>query len=287
MSEGGTVTEAEASASLLAPKDLQKDRVEFLLKERKEPLDLLKTYLQSAKLVALGEVHNSPAMENFVRNSLETLKAYGLTHLVIEEYDEYQPEADSFMETGTMSPRLTDYLTHGFIRNDANHNLRVRLLQEARRLGLKVQFIDPGNITDREQYLTDKVKPLMEQDGTKILLIYGNMHVAKGNLPVSGGTHVMGRLNDLYPGTTKSIMRLSDKRHGGYMDQMIYEDSKSARLDKTSFAIEIKDSPYANETLFDRKIASPKVGNLVDAFIYHSGDVTLSRPAQTRSDLMK
>lgn len=288
MSEGGTVTEAEASASLLAPKDLQKDRVEFLLKERKNPLELLKTYSQSAKLVALGETHNSPAMENFVRSSLEALKASGLTHLIIEEYDEYQPEVDDFMETGTMSSRLTDYLTHGFIRNDANHNLRVRLLQEARRLGLKVQFIDPGNVPDRERYLTDKIRPLMEQDGAKMLLIYGNMHVAKGNLPVSGGTHVLGRLNDLYPGMTKSIMRLSDKRHGGYMDKMIYEDSKSAQLDQTPFAIEVKDSPYAEELLMDpRKMISPKVGNLVDAFIYHSGDVVLSRPVHARPDLIK
>lgn len=287
MSEGRTVIEDESKTAQLTPKDLQKDRVEFLLKERKDPLDLLKAYLQSVKLVALGEAHNSPAMENFVRNSLEALKASGLTHLVIEEYDEYQPEVDSFMETGTMSPKLTDYLTHGFIRNGASHNLRVRLLQEARRLGLKVQFIDPGNIPDREQYLTNKVKPLMEEDEAKMLMIYGNMHVAKGNLPVSGGTHVMGRLNDLYPGMAKSIVRLSDKRHGGYLDQMIYEDSKLGQLDQTSFAIEVKGSPYADEFLFDPKIASPKAGNLVDAFIYHSGDVSLPSPAQTRLDLIK
>ena len=287
MAEGTTVTEAEVAVTQLAPKDRQENRIEFLLRERKNPLELLKEYLQSAKLVALGERHNSPAMENFVRNSLEALKTSGLTHLVIEEYNEYQPEVDAFMEKGTMSQRLTDYLTHGFIRNDANHNLRVRLLQEARRLGLKVQFIDPGNIPNREQYLTDKIRPLMEQDGAKILLIYGNMHVAKGNLPVSVGTPVLGRLNDLYPRATKSIMRLSDKRHDGYMEQIIYEDSKVAKLDQTPFAIEIKGSPYADDTLFEPKIASPKVGNLVDAFIYHPGDIVLSRPAQPRVDLIK
>lgn len=287
MTEVTAVSEAEAGVAQLIPKDLQKDRVEYLLKERKDPLELLKTNIRLAKLVALGEAHNSPAMENFVRNNLEALKASGLTHLVMEEYDEYQSELDNFMETGTMSPRLTDYLTHGFIRNNANHNLRVRLLQEARRLGLKVQFIDPGNIPDREQYLTDKVRPLMEQDGTKMLMIYGNMHVAKGNLPVSAGTHVLGRLNDLYPKMTKSIMSLSDKRHGGYMDQMIYEDSKSVGLDQTSFGIEVKGSPYADGFLFDPKIASPKVGNLIDAFIYHSGDVILPPPAQLRPDLIK
>jgi len=287
MAEGTTVTEAEIGTAQLAPKDLQKDRTEFLLKEKRDPLELLKAYVQSSKLVGLGEAHNSPAMENFVRNSLEALKTSGLTHLVIEEYDDYQPEVDNYMQTGEMSSKLADYLTHGFIRNDANHNLRVRLLQEARRLGLQVQFIDPGNTPDREQYLTDKVRPLMEQEGTKILMIYGNMHIAKGNLPVSGGTHVMGRLNDLYPGMTKSVMRFSDKRHGGYLEREIYDDSQSAKVDKASFAIEVKNSPYANESLFDPKIASPKVGNLVDAFIYHSGDITLPRPAQPRPDLIK
>lgn len=287
MDEVTVILEEEALGNRPVPKDLQKDKAEFLFRERGEPLELLKAYAQSSKLVVLGEAHNSPAMENFVRNSLEALKACGLTHLVMEEYDEYQPEADSFMETGSMNPRLKDYLTHGFIRNDANHNLRVRLLQEARRLGLKVQFIDPGNIADREQYLTDKVKPLMEEGGTKMLMIYGNMHVAKGNLPVSGGTHVLGRLNDLYPGMTKSVMRFSDKRHGGYLEKEIYEDSQSAKVDQNSFAIEVKDSPYADDSLFEPKIASPRVGSLIDGFIYHAGDVVLPRPAQLRPDLIK
>ncbi len=287
MAEVSAISEDKVKTAELTPQDPRKERGEFLLKERRDPLELLKTYLQTSKLVALGEAHNSPAMENFVRNSLEGLKDSGLTHLVIEEYDEYQPEANTFMETGIMSLKLTDYLTHGFIRNNANHNLRVRLLQEARRLGLKVQFIDPGNISEREQYLTDKVKPLMEQDGTKMLLLYGNMHVARGNLPVSGGTHVMGRLSDLYPGMTKSVMSLTDKRHEGYLNEMIYDDSRLAQLDQTSFAIEVKNSPYAAETIFDPKIASPKFGHIVDAFVYHSGDVVLPPPSQIRSDLIK
>lgn len=37
MNEGGTVTEAEASTALLVPKDLQKDRVEFLLEPISKP----------------------------------------------------------------------------------------------------------------------------------------------------------------------------------------------------------------------------------------------------------
>lgn len=51
--------------------------------------------------------------------------------------------------------------------------------------------------------------------------------------------------------------------------------------------IEVKDSPYADETIFDPNISSPRVRNLVDAFIYHSGDVTLPPPAQIRRDLIK
>lgn len=284
MSEGVIGTEGEVRVKEQETGDEQQtDRVEFLLNERKDPLWLLKAYFQQVKLVALGEVHNSPAMENFLRNSLWVLKASGLTDLVMEEYEEYQPEVDAFMESGEMSPRLVEYLTQGFIRNDAHHNLRVRLLQEARRLGLKVHFIDPGNIPDREQYLTNKISPLMNQEEAKILMVYGNLHVAKGNLPTAGGTMVLGRLDGLYPGTTKSVMRLSDKRHGGYIDRMIYDDTRAAQLDQSSFAIEVSNSPYANEPIVDpKKMASPKIGALVDAFIYHSGDVVLPRPAQVK-----
>lgn len=287
--QGGSVIEqpklpidqvSETITTETRPEEPQKERVEFLKRERKDPLELIKSYFQSTSLVALGENHNSPAMENFVRNSLSKLKSAGLTDLVLEEYDSYQGEVDQFLQTGQMSDALSDYLTHGFIRNDANHNLRVRLLEEARKLGLRVHFIDPGNVPDREQYLANKLIPVLNEEGKRILMLYGNLHAAKTSLPSAGGTMVLGRLNDLYPGDIKSVMRISDKRYGSPLGRKIIDDSNAAELNNTSFAIELKNSPYAQDPILPHPTASPKVGESYDALIYHSGDVVLPHPTQ-------
>jgi hypothetical protein len=250
---------------------------EFLRKYPENPIDFLKRMSANNKVVILGDRHNSPAMETFLRNSLLPLKESGVTHLVLEEYRDFQPEVDNYLSgEEEMSEKLTDYLRSGFYRrNVAPHDYRVLLLEEAKRAGLKVRFIEPGDVENRDEVWEQEMNDILEDSEAKALVVCGQSHAVK-TTPNSIASRLFKRL----PGQIYSVFEVTDNepsriRETCYVGEEILNILSASDQEVKPLAFDLSLSPLSKLKRYSHR---PDLGKEYDGVIFLTGETRLEKP---------
>lgn len=143
----------------------------------RQPVDALVDACKNHKLIGVGENHfTTPGMRTLVKDALPALKAAGLKYLAIEMNHKLQPQVDEFTATGKMDdPRMTE--------GALGHPTYVAMLEEARRVGLKIIAIDKQEhtaeesddddvVAARDECMTNHLLALRAKDPNAIILFY-------------------------------------------------------------------------------------------------------------------
>lgn len=250
---------------------------EFLKKHTENPLDFLKKAFADKKVVILGDRHNSPAMETFLRGSLASLRSSGVTHLVLEEYRDYQPEVDKYLsdEEAEMSERLVDYLRNGFYRrNVVPHDYRVRLLEEAKKVGLKVRFVEPGAVENRDEVWEEEAGDILKDPKAKALMVCGQNHAVK-TTPGRIASRLLARL----PGQVQTVFEVTDKeptriRETCYVGEEILNVLTASGQEVKPLAFDLPLSPFSS---LKRRSDKPDLGEEYDGMIFLTGETELEK----------
>jgi hypothetical protein len=249
---------------------------ELLKKHSENPTDFLKRVFANKKVVILGDRHNSPAMETFLRNSLSPLKNSGITHLVLEEHRDYQPEIDSYLNNEEeMNNKLVDYLRNGFYRRDViPHDYRVLLLQEAKRVGLKVRFVDPGSVENRDEVWENELNDILKDPETKVLMVCGQNHAIK----VTPGV-IANRLLKRLPGQIYTVFEVTDNepiriKESCYVGEEIVNILRTLGQETKSLAFDLFSSPFSKLKRYSHR---PSLGEEYDGVVFLAGETRLEK----------
>jgi uncharacterized iron-regulated protein len=152
--------------------------IEYIKKTASAPS--LSGYVESAKVVFIGEHHPNESSRKYVISQLGDLKEKGFTVLALEMFNSKNQELlDRFSKNEASSKDLLMYLKAEWGWRPETY---VALLEEAKKLGMKLVAIDDrtgGDTPARDQNMAQVLaKLVVEQPETKIVVFSGGIHAS-------------------------------------------------------------------------------------------------------------
>lgn len=149
--------------------DLIRNTQHWILQKGQNPSEGLTRLMKDNKIILLGEQHDANPHRNAGDDYVRALAKGGATHIAIEADPHEQELIDNFMKTGDTSQLL------GWMQSSEY----LDILRAARESGLKIVAIDNKSVRDRDGYMAQGVRDIVESDpNAKVIVWIGSNHVS-------------------------------------------------------------------------------------------------------------
>ncbi|MFF4792916.1 hypothetical protein ACFY2M_24790 [Streptomyces sp. NPDC001276] len=181
--------------------------VETAIRKRAgNPVHVLRDLLRESQGVAVGVVHHGAPIWSTLADNMRDLKSAGVQTLYSESIrgDAYQGDVDAYLESGVMSSELRRFAE----RYDANMGISgrglLRLLNEARRHGVRVRGIDgrPARISGQGDEATFHRAVAMNTYASHVIGLDRQRSTSPGRYIVEVGSAHLG----LHAGLDRDVM---------------------------------------------------------------------------------
>ncbi len=173
---------------------LESPDMPLALKSKVQPFESEKVISQlvdGARVVYIGEGHSEITAKEFLKDSLETFKTVGVTHLALEIFNSNrQPELDAYAEGKIPRESIVDILNLEWGWAPLSEYY-VDVIDVANELEIKIVAIDGRHLfggyrreawKEAEAHMAERIEDILKEPDAKVLAFVGMLHAFRGKV---------------------------------------------------------------------------------------------------------